>query len=447
MYKKLTCAILLLLAVMMIVQPASATPAAVKISATYSVVTGYGPTASFTRELAPGEKIVDSLDKGNSYKVRTVQIRDEAHLMQMMGAASEAELTDLQRGLLETYRFSSAQGIDDLKPRLPGNTASINLNLVDITGYTDTTIYKRVKDDFWPQNSRIYRFSDGEYKINSEIRISGTDCLGYGPDAAKAMKSTFAHEFGHSMDLTATQAGAYGPDNSHYINEKIETQASFAEGFANFIKMLFFPDEEPGFRESVKTIKIERPEGGYDEFPIADGKLVGEGYLDVEAINTLIFTRLAAELPQGQKLVLDSFQKHNQRENRMSRFLQNFIKDYPMHATTVADILNRETYGRLSDAEIRLILGNNPGVERFIATRSGATVPVVAPPAKNTPSTQVHRPGNIFKWKDANGNWQFTDSPPPPGTDYTILAKVAEPQRGRPADLNNPGSNPFDLDY
>lgn len=244
------------------------------------------------------------------------------------------------------------------------------------------------------------------------------------------------------------ETNAYGFDGSHYINEKIEPKASFAEGFANFIKMIFFPEEEKETRDSLKTVKIEKPQGGYDEYPIASVQISGEGFLDIEAINALIFTRLAADLPDGQKLVLDSFQKHNQQENRMSRFLQNFIKDYPRHATVVAQTLDRETFGRLSDADIRLILGNNADVEKYLTTRSGSNQvpPAAAKPEENF-QTITHKSGTIYKWKDAQGNWQFTDQPPQNGTEYSTRGSTATPGKASPVKIENPDTDPFIIGY
>ncbi|MDD3145657.1 MAG: DUF4124 domain-containing protein [Candidatus Riflebacteria bacterium] len=440
--------LILLAVVIALVFSASMVPvfAATSLTTTYTVITEYGLIASFPANLAPGEKLVKSGDNLHAYRVKTVPVRDESHLLQLMGAASEAELTDLQKGLLESHRFAVSNSFDNLKTRVPGTSPGINLELVDITGYTDTSRFTTIKEDFWPQNSRVYKYSDGGYDLHSDIRISGTDCLGYGTETARTMQSTFAHEFGHALDKTFTEADAYGPDGAHYINEKIETKASFAEGFANFIMMLFFPEKEPEFRESIRTIKIERPEGGYDEFPIADARLAGEGYFDVEAINTLIFTRLAAELPDGRRLVLDSFQKHNQRDNRMGMFLKNFVSDYPEHAEAAARILDRETLGKLSDAEMRQILGSSRGIEKFISSRAVNEQVSDSSPAENTGSPG-HKPGTIYKWKDAAGNWQFTDQPPPQGVEYTTRSRAAEPGKASPVTIENPDASPFIIGY
>ena len=414
-------------------------------TANYAVITGFGPVASFPRELPPGEKLVLSSDKINAYRVKTLPVQNEAHLLQLMGATEENSLTDLQKGLLESYRFAMSQSFDSLKQRVPGASPSVTLNLVDVNGYNDTIRYPKIVDDFWPQNSRIYRYSGNNLEMSSEIRISGTDCFGYGSETAATMKKTFAHEFGHSMDMTSIENGAYDYDGAHYINEKIEPKASFAEGFANFIRMIFFPEDEPQFRDSIKTIKIEKPEGGYDEYPLVDSKLAGEGFLDVEAINTLIFTRLAVELPDGQKMVLDSFQKHNASENRMSMFLKNFIADYPFAGEKVATILDRETSGKLSENEIRQILGKNSGVEKFLLERPAMQA------SKKEPEKKIEEPSRksitIYKWKNADGVIQFTSQPPADGVEYSVINRAAEPGRASPITIENPETDPFIVGY
>lgn len=426
--------------------------AAAQSATTYTAITGYGTIADVTRTAVNGESIINSADGVNAYKVRNVPVRDAQHLLALMGASNESELSDLQRGLLETYKFSQTQGFTDLGPRIPNITEKITLNLVDIAGYTDTTRFPKVKDDFWPVNSSVYRHNGNEYVLNSEIRISGTDALGMGSDTVERMKGTYAHEFGHSLDLTVAESGAYGFDGTHYVNEKIKPQASFAEGFANFIKWLFFQDSEQEYRQALRTVKIERPDGTYDEYPFAGDQLDGENVLNVEAINTLIFAKLATELPNGRTLVLDSFQKHNHRENRMSNFLQNFLKDHPMHGSIVASILDRETKGKLSVEQIRQILGSNPGVESYIANRSTVKTEVPATIAETTtpaePAVQIinHRNGVIYKWKDADGNWQFTDQPPPANVDFTTRSRSPEPGRGREVSIESDGNNPFNID-
>ena len=415
---------------------------------TYTVIKGHGTIDDITKTLAVGEQMIVSKDGINAYKVHTIPIRNPQHLLELMGATTEENLTDLQRGLLATYRFSQTQGFTDLEPRIPQITEKISLNLVDIAGYEDSRRFPQVKNDFWPINSRVYHYNGNKYVIHTEIRISGADCLGYGPKAAEQMKGTYAHEFGHSLDLTAIESDGYGYDGTHYINEQIQPKASLAEGFANFIKWLFFDETEKEFREATRTVKIERPEGGYDEYPISTEKLVGEGFLNIEAINTLIFARLASELPNGRKLILDSFEKHNNAENRMSNFLQNFVKDYPAHGSDVARILDRETFGKLSAAEMRMILGKNPGVEEFIATRAinGSDLPLEPTPSVPGYETITHRGGVIYKWKDKQGNWQFTDQPPPADTEYTTRTRSPEPQQGLKIKVKGSNNNPFNVE-
>ncbi|MBU1106581.1 MAG: DUF4124 domain-containing protein [Candidatus Riflebacteria bacterium] len=418
--------------------------AAVEMSITYSVITGYGK-AQELKPASSNETVVKSEDGQNAYRVKSVKIRDEAHLLQLMGG-NESELTDLQRGLLETYRFSTQQKFTDLRPRVPSDNGSMNLELVDITGYEDKERYPKISQDFWPQRERTLSYDNGTYNTHSEIRISGANCIGYGPEAARLMQTTYAHEFGHALDLTSIELDGYGFDDAHYLNEKTGAKASFSEGFANFIKALFFPEEENSYRNSVQTVKIEKPEGGYDTYPIAGGQITGEDFLHIEAINALIFTRLASELPNGEKLVLDSFSKHQSNDNRMALFLKNFIKDYPEHASIAAQILDRETFGNLTNDQMRQIMGRSAAVDSYLNSRGGQSNSVSKPTnPTNTINPPVHKPGTIYKWKDENGDWHFTDSPPPNGEEYKTLKSPAATTSGNESD-KAPDSNPFSVD-
>jgi len=59
--------------------------AAVTQSMTYSVITRYGPVQELMRATGSNETLVESADGRNAYLVRSVQVRDEAHLLQLMG--------------------------------------------------------------------------------------------------------------------------------------------------------------------------------------------------------------------------------------------------------------------------------------------------------------------------------------------------------------------------
>lgn len=444
--------VLLLLIFAFIFVPFVSSAEPIKLDFQYSCIKDFGTIADIQKKAGADDIVVESADKQNAYLVRTVSVKSEAHLLQLMGADDESKLTDLQKGLLETYRFTGKGELDNFAREYPGATGNIDVDLVDINGFTDKSRFPNIEKDFWPINSRYWTRNGDEFRLDSRIRISGTDCLGYGPAAAEAMKGTFTHEFGHSLDLTNSEAkNPYGKDGSHYLNEKIDSAASFAEGWANFIKWLFSPskeEEEKNLRNSLKTIKIERPEGGYDEYKISDGMLNGEEYLDVEAINALIFTKLSSELPHGKIKVFASFAKHNKSKNRMALFLQNFIKDYPQYARETAQILNRETFGNLKDDDFRKILGYNSDVEKYLAERQQDNIAIEQPvkepePVKTVREAPSYPAGTVFKWKDSRGNLHFTDRPPPEGYEFTVMSP--EPDHGNAPVVENVGDNPFDF--
>ncbi|MFZ5952734.1 MAG: DUF4124 domain-containing protein [Candidatus Rifleibacteriota bacterium] len=419
----------------------------VSLSFQYSTIKNYGTIEEMQRRASGEDRLIKSEDGKHAYLVRSVSVRDEAHLLQLMGAVNENDLSDLQKGLLASYRFSANQQLVELKQRFPGKEGNIFVDLIDINGYTDTAKYPDIVEDFWPNNSRLVSYGEDGASVESRIRITGSDLIGHGPSTAQAMQKTFAHEFGHSLDLTEVAANSYGHDGSHYINEKIDEPASFAEGFANFIMMLFFPEEEETYRYNLRTIKIEKPEGGYDEYKISEKMLKGEEYLNVEAVNALIFTKMAAELPNGRNLVLDSFERHNNRSNRMASFLKNFIGDHPQHAEKVAAILDRETFGHLTAEQMTGILGNSSGVQSYLQKRSesgsaqvSSVEPAQPPVAREVPETSGKT--RVYKWYDEDGNVHFSGQPPTDGREYTII--TSQPQK--PVKIENVGSdNPFDL--
>jgi hypothetical protein len=77
--------------------------------------------------------------------------------------------------------------------------------------------------------------------------------------------------------------------------------------------------------------------------------------------------------------------------------------------------------------------------------QSPPPAPAVAAPAAAAPRAEPPKKGQMYRWKDASGNWQFTDTPPPQGAEnYTPQAVLqqAKPQQDSSAILNRPVSKP-----
>lgn len=82
-----------------------------------------------------------------------------------------------------------------------------------------------------------------------------------------------------------------------------------------------------------------------------------------------------------------------------------------------------------------------------LSVSAGAQAPSPASAAPATAPTKPEPPrkGQMYRWKDAQGNWQFTDTPPPQGAEsYTPRAVLqpAKPQVGAQDILNRPVDKP-----
>ena len=193
------------------------------------------------------------------------------------------------------------------------------------------------------------------------------------------------------------------------------------------------------FRNALYRVCTEEPEKGYSYFEPTDPKVKPLDLLRIEAVNALLLYRLATELPNGQEKVFAAFTESNSWENDISRYLKTLLRLHPGDASTVGRILDQETFGRLSHDEIRQVLGSSTEVELFLRTRQDAKAggqTVVSTPPEPPPSSKQR----IYKWKDKDGRLHFTDSPPPPGTEFTLMSPKRDPG------VVIQGNGPFDGD-
>ncbi len=310
-----------------------------------------------TRNFFPGEgekTWYSGEDKNIAYKVQRVKVRDEAHLLELMGAKDdESKLTNGQKALLATYRHSKSEAI---KARMALSTRNkVKVILSDTTGFDDTKKYPNVEKDFWPYSSGfMIQFNSQHYN--------------YSGSEANA-QSTFVHEFAHTLDSTISEIWKpYGPDGSHYCNELTKSRVSFVEGWAEFNQMIDSEAKERYTKNACKSIMIEESKGKYKT--VAPTDLTGMDLTRVEGINAIIMFRLAKETSGGLEKVYNSFKGSNVPWRSLKTFLRDFVKKNPADAATVAKILDEETYHKLSNAEIIHLCGNADGISSFLATRS-----------------------------------------------------------------------------
>lgn len=324
-----------------------------------------------------GEKTWFSKEDHNlAWKVNRVKVRDEKHLLELMGAADgdESKLSSGQKALLAVYRHSKSQA---LKDRMPYSYRSkVKVMLTDTTGFDDASKYPTLERDFWPYSSGF-----GIYMNSNRYDYPGSE-----EDA----ESTFIHEFSHSMDRGISElVKPYGADGSHYFNELTKPRVAFLEGWAEFNQILDRGDYK--YRKSlVETIMVERKEGAYEHVPAKN--LTSDEITRVEGINALILYRLSQELPNGKEKVFKNFTTTNYPWRSLATYMRQMVKANPADAEKIAKIFDEETLGKLSPAELRKFLGKSVEIEIWLAKRTAAAkVPV----ASGTASTKALAPVTV----------------------------------------------------
>lgn len=316
-----------------------------------------------------GEKTWYSKDDHNlAYRVTRVKVRNEAHLLELMGAkGDESKLSDGQKALLASFRAASSKAIKD-RMELNQFRSKIVVHLTDTTGIdTSDPKYKSVREDFWPRSTgRTIQMSSFLYEY------SGSEA-----DAT----STMLHEFCHSLDNTFKEfRNPYGKDGSHFVNEMTGKRAAFVEGWAEFNEMLESKSEANYVRNSINWIRIESKteEGTYQTLEAKD--LTGLQLTEVEGINANIMYEMATQLPDGRNKVFAAFKKSNYPWRNLRHLVRALVKANPGDAGAVAEILDRATLGKLSDKELLDFLGSSEVTREAVAAlrtvKASAPAPV-----------------------------------------------------------------------
>lgn len=345
-----------------------------------------------TRTYLPGEgekTWYSKKDKNIAYKVKRTKVRDEAHLLELMGVKDGdlSKLTNGQKALLAVYKESQSQAVKDRSS--VSYRSKISVTLSDTTGFDDTSKYPCVKDDFWPNSTgRMIQLSSNFFNY------SGSE---------ENAKMTFIHEFSHSCDRTVKEIiKPYGKDGHHSCNELTHSRSAFVEGWAEFNEMLESADERKYIQNAINTVRVEKAKGEYASVDPTDASLSGKDLMSVEGIVANIFYRMSSELPDGRDKVFASFKNTNIYWRSTRMMLKNFASKNPGDANALAAILNEETHGKLSDADLIYYLGNVEGVKNFIADRNAAATSVVIPVETTSESSSTDS-GVIVK-PSANGS-------------------------------------------
>ncbi len=340
--------------------------------------------------------VVSTKDPNIVYKVRTVKVKDEAHLKELIGGD---KATSDQKRLLEAYQYSKSDAVKKLMPYHPKK--SVKAVLTDLTKYQDDPTHgSRIKDDFWPM-------SLGSIQMNTS---SGDP------------QSTFLHEFAHTLDATIPgglitesvktlrngQGILYGKDMRHSGNEVTTQRVAYMEGWAEFNQLLAEPSRVSGMESALKTVQTEDSNGKYTPHDADGSDLTGIDLLKVEGINALVLYKIAKLQDGNETKVFEAFAASNKSSHDLSTFLKKFLELNPAQAAQVGEILDAQTWGKLSDADLLDYLGSSQGVKDFLKTRSekkaAAAEPQTATPSDNLGSATPVAPVSV----DQKGTTPFS---------------------------------------
>ncbi|MBF0543724.1 MAG: hypothetical protein HQM08_04790 [Candidatus Riflebacteria bacterium] len=344
-------------------------PAQRKFSVVFRTIKAIGPIEQLQSQIGSNTELVKSLDGKTGYLVRKANVENQEQLIQLMGAKSETELADGQKGLLNVYRYANNELISNFLKLLPVPTGTVQLELTDTTGFEDTSKYPTVQSDFWPRNAKTNWTLDGKIsQVDIDIQMSPVNCSTSGKEATHEMESTFVHEFAHSFDLASSEPDGYGPDGTHYINETIKEKAAFLESFADFHQLLFDPTLIPTYRWNLRNIKYENA-SGYQELNPKNPEVSGTDLTNVEGVQALILYRLSQDIPDGRNKIYNAFKVVNDSNKTFRKFLCEFVKENPDKTELIATILDQETRRKLSNDQMEGFLGASQAAEDYINKR------------------------------------------------------------------------------
>jgi hypothetical protein len=318
--------------------------------------------STVTRNYALGEgskRWYSDEDHDIAYDVKRVKVKNEKHLLELMGVADESKMTDGQKALLAVYRHSTSQNIKDRMKYSFRN--KINVILSDTTGFDNPADYPHVTRDFWPYSSgATIQMSSGRYNW---------------PGSEDTARSTFVHEFAHSFDRTIKEfIKPYGKDGSHFANELTRPRTAFVEGWAQFNEMLDSSDKVRQINNTITWVKIEDKNKAGTYTNVEPDTLTGKELLSVEGINAVILHRIATEVPDGKDKVFSAFTSTSWKLFRsLKTITSQLCKKNPDNIAAIARIIDEQTLGKLSDNEFKEYIGSSDAAKEFLKNRGNAT--------------------------------------------------------------------------
>ena len=322
--------------------------------------------------LEPGEVIVRSkVDHNMAYKIKEVKITSEEQLIKEMGEDSYKDLTNGQKALVNAYRASQQQSVIDRKSHAYRD-CKVNLyDTSDFEGNNDsdpTGLRQRIMEtDFWPASYA----KSGDIRIGSAHFANQTN--------AEEGKSTFIHEYSHTLDKSAFIDGMYGLDKTHYIDEITTERAAFKEAWAEYNEMIDCKDKVKYYEKIAKKNQMLRVEsdmiGGY--YPTDSKVKAKDASIEQLMANECFMATLLYRIHEqtgsnskGEDKVSAAFYATNGEDNNMSNVIKQFLKDNPEDAKVVYDVVDKTFLGKMTDKEFLDFVGENEDSLTFLKNRN-----------------------------------------------------------------------------
>ncbi len=306
-----------------------------------------------------GERLYYSKsDKNLAYSTTKTKVTSEEHLLELMGADSESDLTNGQKALLASYRMSKSEAVKKREDMSLFYMPKVNVVLVDTTGFEDAEEYPHARKDFWPNSTGFtITMNSGRYRNN--------------PNAERDASSTFLHEYAHCLDSNIRERKGYGPDGTHYINEITMPRAAFVEAWAEYNEMLEFPHERRDFFNVMKGELKEEGKKAGDYTYVKPEDATGDQLMCSEAFLACMLYRIADEVEGGEEKINKAFKDIRWCILRdISNMLKQLVKNNPDDAKQIAGIVDEITLGKLSDKEMMHYLGKSSAIKEFLEERA-----------------------------------------------------------------------------
>ena len=322
--------------------------------------------------LGPDEVIVRSkVDHNMAYKIKEVKITSEEQLIKDMGEDSYNDLTNSQKALVNAYRASQQQSVEDRKSHAYRD-CKVNLyDTSDFEGNNDldpTGLKQRIMEtDFWPASYA----KSGDIRIGSAHFANQTN--------AEEGKSIFIHEYSHTLDKSAYIDGMYGLDKVHYLDEITTERAAFKEAWAEYNEMIESKDRVKEYEKIARKnqlLKIESDTiGGYyrKEDKVKAKNASAEQLLSNECFMATLLYRIHEKTgnnSKGEDKVSVAFYATNGEDNNMSNVIKQFLKDNPEDAKVVYEIIDKTLLGKMTDKEFLDFVGENEDSLAYVENRN-----------------------------------------------------------------------------